>query len=391
MKSKKFILIIVIGLIFILSTALSYLYFTYKRVFVSKKEVKVSEIVNKLEPSPTPIPIYFEHSFLLLGYGGGEHEGGYLTDTIMAVLIREKSQEIFLVSIPRDLYVNLPVIEGEAEQGFKINEAYPIGLDDRRYKQKPLLYTGDSGGGELAKFAVSKVIGIPIDNFVIVSFEGFKKAIDVLGGVTVNVERSFDDFWYPIEGKEEDTCSKSIEEIQAVSTIAAHLQEKEFPCRFEQLHFDKGKISMDGDTALKYVRSRHSATEGNDFARAARQRNLILALKEKVIAIDFIPKVIPFINSLSYDLRTDIDLNLMKEMLSKYQEYNDYEIISLALTDQNYLKNAKSKIGQYILIPKEGDEQYQAIHDYIWQNTVERHESKSIDELDQALEATASP
>src|SRR5690606_22235607 len=143
---------------------------------------------------------------------------------------------------------------------WKLNAAYQIGSSDKNYSRKLPQFTGAAGGGELAKYAVSKILGQPVQHFVALSFAGFTKSIDVLGGVQVRVNNTFDDYWYPIEGEEDNSCGRSEEDIAALTaTLSGNLLEQSFPCRYEHLHFDAGVTPMDGETALKFVRSRHSA------------------------------------------------------------------------------------------------------------------------------------
>lgn len=321
------------------------------------------------EASPTPDPNR-PLSILLMGYGGGGHQGGKLTDTMMVVYIQPALRTIHLLSIPRDVWVSLPIIEGQAEQPYKINAAYALGSDDKNYRRKPAQFTGPAGGGELAKYAVHQALGIEVDHFAVLNFASFKKAIDVLGGIDVRVETTFDDYEYPIDGQEQDTCGKTEEEVAAVTaTLSADLAPREFPCRYEHLHFDRGVQHMDGETALKFVRSRHSAQDGNDFGRAARQRNLLIAVKDKVLSINFIPKIIPFISSLSTDFQTDIGFGQMQKLLDAQSEYSSYEIISVPITEKGgVFTPGRSSNGQYVLLPVNGEGQWQVVHDWVRQS-----------------------
>lgn len=336
----------------------------YARSIYQKVSISADTPTVVATPNPTPDP-FRPQSFLLMGYGGGGHEGGKLTDTIMLAYIQPKLERVDLISIPRDLWVSFPV-NGETESYWKLNAAYALGSDDRNYPNKLPQYTGAGGGGELAKYAVTKITGLPIDHYAVVDFYSFQKAIDVLGGITVDVERSFDDYKYPIAGEEDNTCEKTEEEVIAVTaTLSGQKLEDEFPCRYEHLHFDAGPTVMDGETALKYVRSRHSAVEGGDFNRAARQRQLLLGVKEKVFTINFLPKAIPFINSLSNDFHTDLDLGNMTEILSKINEWKNYEIRMTALTTDNILQLGVSSNGQSILIPKAGQDNWPALQAWL--------------------------
>lgn len=352
-------LLAVVGLI----AAAVYAYGTYSKISVTSR-------FRKPSPTPTssPIPDTFNqgqtHVALLMGYGGGNHEGGLLTDTMMMVIVDPPSKTITLLSLPRDLWVDLP-INGDQLSGWKINAAYAIGSDDRSYPYKPEQFTGPAGGGELAKYAVKQATGIDVNNFVTLNFSGFRKSIDVLGGVDVNVEKTFDDYLYPIEGKENDPCDRTPEELQMYSTMSAAVTEAAFPCRYEHLHFDKGIVQMDGETALKYVRSRHSAQDGNDFGRAARQRNLILAVKDKMFRLDFFPKIIPFVNTLSDDLKTDYNLTDIQEVLNYRNELGEYKITSTALSNDNVLTIGRSPNGQSIVTSQEGVGKWDLVHNWV--------------------------
>ncbi len=360
---KKIVFTIFLVCVFIITAAATYFYSTYNRIIVKPWGKQPTPT-----PTSSPIPDVFNQgrtqTTLLMGYGGGGHQGGLLTDTMMLAIIDPPTKTITLFSLPRDLWVELPV-NGDQLSGWKINAAYAIGSDDRGYRHKPIEYTGPAGGGQLAKFAVKQATGLEVDKFVTINFSGFRKSIDVLGGVDVSVEKTFNDPLYPIEGKEDDPCGKTAEELQVYATMSASVAEKDFPCRYENLHFDKGMTHMDGQTALKYVRSRHSLQDGTDFGRAARQRNLLIAVKDRVFRLDFFPKIIPFINSLSEDLKTDYDINTMQEVLKYRQDLGNYKITTMALSEDNVLKLGRSPNGQSIVMPREGIDKWDTIHTWI--------------------------
>lgn len=352
---------LILALICFISAVVAFSYGSFQRIHVKPS---TSVLVSPTpEPSPDPLAPY---SILLLGYGGGGHAGGKLTDTMMVATVYPRLKKIFLITIPRDVWVAFPSSD-EGETHWKVNAAYAIGSDQRNYSSRPAEFKGEAGGGELAKYAISKIIGQPIKYFISVNFAGFEKSIDVLGGVKVMVERSFDDYLYPIEGKEEDSCDKTPEEVAATATLSAEQAEKEFPCRYEHLHFDRGQMLMDGETALKFARSRHGVQDGGDFGRSARQRSVLVAVKERLFEINFIPKAIPFVSTLAGNLETDIPLSQMQEWVSQAEELQSYQIYSIALTDQNVFKPAKSANGQYIMIPQSGSDQWQAVQEFIHQ------------------------
>ncbi|HEX8931860.1 MAG TPA: LCP family protein [Patescibacteria group bacterium] len=300
---------------------------------------------------------------LLLGVGGGTHEGPDLTDTIIFASIDPQSKNTTLVSVPRDIWI--------PEFGDKINAAYTIG----EAKQK-------GGGLPYAKATVSKVIGQQIDYAVKIDFSGFTKAVDLMGGLDINVDNTFDDYAYPIEGKETDTCGHTDQEIvdltaQIASASASDLDA--FPCRYEHLHFDKGPTHMDGVTALKYVRSRHAeGIEGSDFARSKRQEKVISAFKEKLFSAGTLlnpVKISNLVGVLQGSIETDIKTDEYDDFVRLAQAMQHGKIISLSIDtgntpDQPYGLLVNPPISSeynnaWVIVPRVGKEDYSEIQKYI--------------------------
>ncbi|MCL4384515.1 LCP family protein [Patescibacteria group bacterium] len=364
MPSIRYLLVIGLALIGVSLASLAYFSLrAWQTISVTPRRSPVPQPTSVL-PTPTPDPNR-PFSILLLGYGGGVHEGGKLTDSIMLVRVDPHAQKTTLISIPRDLWVPLPLETGTTTWT-KINAAYPYGLDDRQFPRKPVEFTGPAGGGMLAKYIMTQVTGIPVDYFVAVDFAGFQKVIDNLGGITVNVDKTFDDPFYPLDTGTTDSCGKTPEEIAALTaTMSGQKLEEQFPCRYEVLHFVKGLQTMDGATALKFARSRHSPTDGGDFNRARRQRLVLEAVKDKVVNINFISQIIPTIQTLSYHIQTDLDLASLEKLLSRFSEFSQYQVTQIALTDQNILVDAKTPEGQFILDPRAGRGEWQEIKEAI--------------------------
>ena len=369
---KKF-LIIIVGILL----AFGAFYFFNNFKFNGKTNQQ-----SLLKPKPEKIVF----NFLLLGYGGGIHEGTYLTDTIMIVNIDIKTKKTTIFSIPRDLWVGLPTKSG-ADFHTKINTLYQLELFPKDYPDLKQLST---------KVVVSQITGLPIDGYVSINFAGFTKAIDILGGIDVEIKRSFTDPKYPITGKEKELCDKDTEELfKKAEPFSAHgfnpedriqqfkddpkleefvknatdSPELAFPCRYEKLEFNKGLAHLDGETALKFARSRHSPEDGGDFNRAFRQQQVIEAVKNKVINIGFVSKIIPLIDEFKKDVKTDIGLDVVKKFISQADKSKEYKITSFVLTDQNVFKNATSDDGQYILIPKEGIDNWTGIQKIIFSSS----------------------
>ncbi len=324
-------------------------------------------------PLPSPEPSF---SIVLLGRGGAGHDGGALTDTIVIAKILLESKRVLLLSVPRDLYVDIPY-DGTYHVG-KLNAAYAIGIDSKNYSNKLEKFTGPTGGGALVKTVLSTVTGLSLDRYVVLDFSGFEQAIDLIGGVDVTVDRAFVDYEYPIAGRERTDCATAIEKTTNTPTslqeeIAAGTLNpdslpalsKEFPCRYEALRFAAGEQHLTGSLALKYVRSRHSSEEGSDFSRSNRQKKLMLAVVDKLFSLNQITKLPSFVTTLRSHIDTDFSAADWVTYLPKASAIRDYPITSLSLTDQNYLSDDLPVDKQYVLLPKAGQGNYQAIHNWI--------------------------
>jgi anionic cell wall polymer biosynthesis LytR-Cps2A-Psr (LCP) family protein len=324
-----------------------------------------------------------DFTFLLLGYGGGNHEGTYLTDTIMVANVNIETKKVTLISIPRDIWVKVPTKTEPFHS--KINAVYQMGLFPENYPDLDKRYlTTDNPSGVIKK-VIEDVTGLHVDGFAAVDFQGFIETIDTLGGIDVNVENTFTDYEYPIEGKEADLCGKDEEfkqiepylkpgfnedekkklfsEKPEIETFFNNIQDnpvEAFPCRYETLKFDKGETHLDGVTALKFARSRHSLDDGGDFNRAKRQQKVLEAVKEKVLSINFIPKIIPLLNDLEDHIITDIPLSETNKLLLEARNAETYTIETFVISD-DYLMPDYSDNGQYIVIPTSGMDDWSAI------------------------------
>ena len=119
---------------------------------------------------------------------GSESGRNSLTDTILVASIGDVDNDVVLISLPRDLWISNYTLENGYTYSSKINEVYA------------------NAGIEELKKQMEIVLGIPIHYYVMVTFDLFENIIDTLGGIEINVEKSFTDYAYPIEGKEADTC-----------------------------------------------------------------------------------------------------------------------------------------------------------------------------------------
>ena len=267
-------------------------------------------------------------SFLILGMAGENHAGNDLTDSMIFLSAENQTGKTLTISLPRDIWI--------ASLRAKLNTVY-------HYQ-----------GLEETKKTVEEILGQKVDYGLVIDFSLFTQAVDFLGGVEVEVERTFEDFKYPIAGRENDLCDG----------------DKEYKCRYESLHFKAGKQFMDGTMALKYVRSRNAeGEEGTDFARSQRQQRLLSAIQKKV----FIPRVILnpkkmidlsrlVLANIKTDITQDDYLDLLRIAL-KWRKHN----FKMLVLNNGYLINpptSKQKYdNQWVLVPKTGD--WQEVNLYI--------------------------
>lgn len=366
-KENKTLVIIFISLLIVeIIAGFSYLYLIRQKKQKANTPIPQEEsIITDSEPNTDK-----NLNILLLGMGGEGHSGGTLSDSIALVNINPEAKKANIISIPRDLWVPIPT-DWDNEVYNKINASYAIGIDDSvRYPNKKPEYRGNLGGGNLSKYVIEKVTGIPVDYFVAINFLNYIEVVDILGGIEVNVEKPFDDYFYPVKGLENEICGLSAEKIAEVHQKYSGFQlEKQFTCRYEHLSFKKGKQTMDGETALKFVRSRHSDQYGGDFARSERQHQVLEAIREKILSKNILGKGNEILEKLNKSVATDIDINLLKEVLEPLGNITQYQINHIYITEENLLNSGKSSNGQYILQPKAGQGNFEGIKSYIQKNS----------------------
>lgn len=257
-------------------------------------------------------------NLLLLGMGGEGHNGKYLTDTIMLVSINPENYQIAFLSIPRDLYVEIP----EKSIHTKINAVYAYEIENgRKTNNQPL---------ESLKKIIQNITGQEIHYYLALDFDGFKKIIDDLGGIGLEVEQDIYDPKYPGPN-----------------------------FSYQTFELTKGFHQLDGETALKYARVRHTA--GGDFERAKRQQNVLISAKNKAFSLETFlnpAKVITLINNLGEHLRTDITLEEIPSFLELAKNVNVYQANNKVLDAWNsdsLLSSSHVILGgqnAYVLLPR---------------------------------------
>lgn len=221
---------------------------------------------------------------LILGIRGdndpnAEDSGPYLTDTIIIFSYDKTTGKSSVVSIPRDLYVKV------FKKQEKLNAAYAEALARKQ------------GLGYVEKL-ISQITGVYIDHAIVIDFSSFEKIIDELGGINITLDKSFD-------------------------------ERTQWGYEF---HLSAGLNHLNGQDALYYARSRYST---NDFDRAKRQQQIILALKNELLKINFFSdpvKTISIFNTIRSNIQTDIGLTEIRGLVSLVTNMNGqtkHEVISI--------------------------------------------------------------
>jgi polyisoprenyl-teichoic acid--peptidoglycan teichoic acid transferase len=240
------------------------------------------------EPIPTAVPEPGgAMNILLVGTDARPGEDVSRTDTIVLAHFDNRTNRVSMLSFPRDLWVTIP---GYGKN--KINAAYPIG--ERKI--------GPGYGPALLKETVGELVGLPIDHFVLINFDGFKTLIDKIDGIYVDVPKALDDPAYPTDN---------------YGTT--------------RIHFNAGRQLLDGDRALIYARTRHA---DSDFGRNQRQQQVLLAIFDRVREqglLSQLTNIDQYTESMSDYIRTDLSRSDMLSLVSMGSKLSNESIQRYAI------------------------------------------------------------
>ncbi len=248
-------------------------------------------------------------NILLLGIDQRPGEQGYYrTDTMIVVHIDPNTGQIGMLSLPRDLWVQIP--------GFyetRINMAHYLGDANKV----------PGGGPALAKETVSQFLGQPIHYYVRINFQGFRALMDEIGCIEIDVPKDINDPTFPDDNFGYDPFS-----------ITA------------------GHYCMDADTALKYARTRHV---DSDFGRMQRQQQVLLAVKDKILnsgqLMQMIARIPTLMDILADNVQTDMPISQMIS-LSKLARNLNTDDISQLIIDDTMTERTIMPSGADVLMPK---------------------------------------
>lgn len=291
-------------------------------------------------------------NMLLLGYGGPGHQGPYLADAIQVVHFDFERGVLAFISIPRDLWVELP----NGGQ-MKVNQVLTAGSDSSNIV---------AGGSKVFKQLAEQILGLEIDYFIGIDFVSFKRLIGgPLGGITVEVPETLSDKWYPIQGEELNPCGYSEAEItQLTNDYSGFELEKKFECRYEHVYFEAGPNQMEGGDALAYMRSRHGSA-GGDFSRSERQRAVLLGIRDEIFSLRALENVPEYFELLTQHVVTDLDLEVVQYLAPALKTANEFEVRTVTLSTDNVLQAGTAHNGQFILTPRQGSGQWSEVRQFV--------------------------
>ncbi len=260
-------------------------------------------------PTITPLPTatvtkWFSNTLALantinIALLGSDHRPGdptWRTDTIIVVAIDPVAKSAGAISVPRDMWVDIP-----------------------NHAPNRVNALDEFGGPPLVKKVLGTYLGMPIDYYVRVDFDGFQKAIDTIGGITVNVDCPLSE-GYPDPSK---------------------------PDGIRHVYFPTGKVQMDGQMALDFSRSRLSTSV---YDRMRRQMKVLLAVREKLLSADMFLRIPALWNAATKLVQTDIPASQILPLARLGSELKVSDLHALTI-DLPMVYQTYSVQGYWILMP----------------------------------------
>lgn len=268
---------------------------------------------------------------LLLARGGAGHDGADLTDTILIASVDPIQKEVGLLSVPRDLYVR------NNGGSSKINAVFANAKQNALAKRQTIP-DAEKAGFEAIDKKVAEIIGIPIHYHAMVDFAGFSQGIDQVGGVSIDVKEPLYD------------------------TVLASEN------RGNPLIVSAGLQTLNGKKALLYAQSRYGSARG-DFDRNQRQREVLVALKDKVFTLGTFGnpvKVTQLMDTFGNHIQTNFSIDDIMQLYELGKQIDGSKVVSVGLADEpQQLVTTGNVAGQSVVVPKAGTYEYAPIQNFV--------------------------
>ena len=272
------------------------------------------------------------------------HQGGNLTDSIMIMSIDTRNHTAFLMSVPRDLWVDIP---GGGHQ--KINAAYVVGQEDGFSE------TGyPSGGMGLLEKVIQENFGIQMDYYALVNYSALRDAVNAVGGITVTIKSN--------------------------DPRGLYDPSRDYHTHQPLVDLTNGTHKLNGEQALDLARARGDAYgsygfANADFTRTQNQRQMLIALKNKALTPGVIAnpaKLTSLFDAVGGNVKTDFKLSEVHRLYDISKTVSSKNIKSLSLDNANgkdLLTSYTTADGESALIPAAGIDDFSDIQAYVQQQT----------------------
>ncbi len=259
-------------------------------------------------PTPTPDPTRLQRTENFLVLGADVRPGPWMmhTDSIMLMSIDHDTQQVGILSVPRDLWVDIPGWGAD-----RINSAYFLG-DYTKYK---------GGSPALAKAVAEKTLGVPIQHVVLIKMDGLAKLVDALGGVTVKLD-------CPLYEQTPDPKN---------------------PNKLVNWSLPAGEVKLNGEQARKFATYRYLTS---DFGRAKRQQQLIWALRNQAESINILPRIPQLWSALAGTFSTDLGVLDVLRLARFGLQLDSTKVTGTALAP-DVIKPYRTKGGASVLVIKD--------------------------------------
>ena len=260
-------------------------------------------------------------NILLVGVDQRNGDSFFNTDTLIVASIDPKTKEVAMFQVPRDtsdvpVPANARPVWGSLYRG-KINSWYA------QNRVRTDLWRGSSSrarGFNALKSLLGELYGLDIRYYVMVNFQGFRDAVNTLGGVQVNVQIPVAESDYPVTGG------------------------------VTRIYIPAGPQHMTGGEALIYARSRHRAI-GGDFDRGRRQQRVLVSLRDQMNVQSIMANFDSLAKTLSQSVKTDIPLSEMPKLLSLADSVDTKNIRSYVFAPPFYGSDTTLPVRGYIIEP----------------------------------------
>jgi len=274
---------------------------------------------------------------------GGEHGGANLTDSIMVISVDQDKKDAYMISLPRDLWVEYAEICTVGYQG-KLNAVYYCGSDDGQ---------NEEAGAKALQQKVGEILGLDVQYYVHLNFTAVTEAVDAVGGVDVTIES--DDPRGILDRNFDWKCN--------------------YTCYY--VNYQNGEtVHLDGEHALALARARN-ATGGyglanGNFDREKNQQKIIKALREKALSAGTLTNlgaVTKLIDAMGNNLRTNVETKEIRTLMELSSTIPSDDIRSLSLNDEDdMLVTTGNYNGQSIVRPVAGILDFSEIQSYVKRN-----------------------